>query len=259
MPNQDLGIGGSIRPARVNRRPERDRPADLYAKADECPVPEGSTTSLTPPCPEAVSADDIGMSLVNYRNEPVALRVRNPGTNAQAAGLKGDLSFAYQSRVDRADSAFNAQPTFYPNLTAGLTPGDPFTPLLRAFEGDHLKVRTLVGAHEEPHNFTIHGLKWLAEPDDPDSGFRNSQITGISEWFDFEIPRAPASRRPFVDYLYKPSAATESSGWLLGPPARLPQQRLVPARHLQVRAGAADDLQPTGKSPTSTRRSPRCL
>ena len=29
---------------------------------------------------------------VNYRNEPVALRIRNPETNTQANGAAGDLS-----------------------------------------------------------------------------------------------------------------------------------------------------------------------
>jgi manganese oxidase len=184
---------------------------DLYAKAKECPVPEGSGVSLAAPCPEAVSAADIGMAAVNYRNEPIGLRVRAPGTNTQATGLKGDLSFAYQSRTDRAHTAFNTQPGFYPPLTSGLYPGDPFTPLLRAFEGDQIKIRTLVGAHEEPHNFTVHGLKWLHEPDDPNSGYRNSQMMGISEWFDIELPRVPSLiDGRFADFLYKPSAAVES-------------------------------------------------
>ncbi|HKI06283.1 MAG TPA: copper oxidase, partial [Thermoanaerobaculia bacterium] len=183
----------------------------LYEKADRCPVPEGSATFLPPPCPEAVSAADIGMMAVNYRNEPLGLRVNVPGTGLQAAGLAGDLSFAYQSRTDRANGAFNVQPTFYPPLTNGLYRGDPFTPLLRTFEGDQIKIRTLVGAHEEPHNFTVHGLKWYHEPDDPNSGFRNSQMTGISEWFDIEIPRVPSLYNGrSSDFLYKPSAAVES-------------------------------------------------
>jgi hypothetical protein len=213
-PNPDLAIGWAD-PARAVNPPGRREVGlpDLYAKPNRCPLPEGSisSASLLPPCPEAVSADDIGMMAVNYRNEPVGLRVRNPISNTQAAGLPGDLSYAYQSRTDRADTPFNSQPSFYPPLTAGLTPGDPFTPLLRVFEGDRVKVRTLVGAHEEPHSFTIHGLKWLFEPDDPDSGYRNSQMAGISEWFDFEIPRIPSlDPGHSVDFLYKPSAATES-------------------------------------------------
>ena len=211
-PNPDHAIGWIDTARAVNPagRKEIGLP-DLYAKPDRCPVTDGSSTFLAPPCPEAVSADDIGMMAVNYRNEPVGLRVLDPGTNGQAAGAKGDLSFAYQSRTDRAMTALNSQPGFYPDLTQGLYPGDPFTPLLRTFEGDQIKIRTLVGAHEEPHGLTVHGLKWLFEPDDPNSGWRNSQATGISEWFDIEIPRVPSLRDGrFTDYLYKPSAATES-------------------------------------------------
>ena len=41
---------------------------------------------------------------VNYRNEPLALRVRNPDTNTQARGRPGDLSHVYRSNITRADA-----------------------------------------------------------------------------------------------------------------------------------------------------------
>jgi hypothetical protein len=53
------------------------------------------------PCPEAINADDAGMVVTNYRNEPIGLRVfdpvalgpdNQPGT--QTAGFGGDLAFA---------------------------------------------------------------------------------------------------------------------------------------------------------------------
>jgi len=56
-------------------------------------------TNAAPPCPEAISADDVGTMTVNYRNEPIALRVRDPATNSQASGAGGDLSNAYSSLV----------------------------------------------------------------------------------------------------------------------------------------------------------------
>jgi hypothetical protein len=34
------------------------------------------------PCPEAISADDVGTYVVNYRNEPIGLRVYDPATKA---------------------------------------------------------------------------------------------------------------------------------------------------------------------------------
>ncbi|MDH3570008.1 MAG: hypothetical protein OER89_07460, partial [Gemmatimonadota bacterium] len=55
------------------------------------------------PCPEAISADDPGTYLVNYRNEPIALRIADPsilniaGGPTQAAGVAGDLSHVFRS------------------------------------------------------------------------------------------------------------------------------------------------------------------
>lgn len=219
-PNYAFGGDGFADPARAINPPGRKElpPPDLYEKPDRCPTnendPDGpilpNPEGLLPPCPELVSADDPGMVAVNYRNEPVALRVLDPSTGQQAGGTPGDLAFAYSSVEDRADNDLDSQPTFYPPLTQGLEGGDPFTPLFRAFEGDHVHIRTLVGAHEEPHNFTVHGLKWLAEPDYPDSGYRNSQSAAISEWFDFVVPRVPSLEDgELADFLYKPSAASE--------------------------------------------------
>lgn len=169
------------------------------------------------PCPEAVSASDQGTFSVNYRNEPVPLRVRNPGTNTQTAGAAGDLSKVYKSNITRADPQFNVQPTFYPALTRGVQAGDPFTPLLRAYENDKVQIRILVGAHEETHNLTINGHKWLHQPGTPqdplavnNSGYRNSQMAGISEHFEFLTGKESImGNRPFIDYLYQNSASVD--------------------------------------------------
>jgi hypothetical protein len=169
------------------------------------------------PCPEAISAADQGTASVNYRNEPVPLRVRNPSTNTQASGAAGDLSKVYKSNISRADPQFNVQPTFYPALTQGVQPGDPFTPLLRVYENDKVQIRILVGAHEETHNLTISGHKWLHQPGTPqdplavnNSGYRNSQIAGISEHFEFLTGKESVmGNRPFIDYLYQNSASVD--------------------------------------------------
>jgi hypothetical protein len=158
------------------------------------------------PCPEIISADDPGTFSVNYRNEPIPLRVRDPNTNKQALGIQGDLSHVYRS-IARVDPDLN-NPGPYPALTADVGPYDPFTPLLRAYENDNVEVRVLVGAHEEGHNFSINGIKWLFEPFDPDSGYRNSQMMGISEKYDFIVPRMPKNART-SDYLYKPGSAVD--------------------------------------------------
>lgn len=174
------------------------------------PVVAACPGGVPAPCPEAVSADDVGTMSVNYRNEPVALRVRDPQTNTQATGIFGDLSHVFRSDLLRADPNLNVQPNFYPPLTGGVLSGDPFTPLLRAYEGDHVQIRILVGAHEEGHNFSVHGTKWLFEPSDKNSGFRNSQMMGISEHFEFDLPPLPGNTQGNkADYLYQPGSSVD--------------------------------------------------
>jgi manganese oxidase len=179
-----------------------------------------------PPCPEAVSAADTGTMVVNYRNEPIPHRIWNfngigpePGKNdfpKQATGAAGDLANVYRSNITRKDARYNKQPTFYPPLTGGVKPGDPFTPLLRAYENDKVQIRILVGAHEDGHNFTVHGVKWLKEPGTPqdtasvnNSGYRNNQMAGISEHYEFLVPPLPVLSGHSADFLYAPGAGTD--------------------------------------------------
>jgi hypothetical protein len=176
---------------------------------DNCPTNDGSL-GPAPPCPEAISAAEPGTMTVNYRNEPVALRVRNPTTNTQATGQAGDLAFAFSSNISRADTMLNVQPTFYQALNQGLLPRDPYTPMLRAYENDRVQVRVLVGGQEEGHNFNIHGIKWLQEPGNPDSGYRNSQMMGISEHFEFIVPQLVKNPQGSqVDRLWSAGSGTD--------------------------------------------------
>jgi manganese oxidase len=211
---------------------------------------------------------------VNYRNEPLFLRI----DDAQGTPLKdkkaGDLSYAYSS-IARPGSPL-AQKGPYPPLTPGVGPYDPFTPLLRAYAGDDVQIRTLVGAHINPHNFTVHGIKWLAEPSFVDSGWRNSQVMGISEHFEevFRVPAVTSDRDR--DYLYMSgAAATEQGGgsWGLlrayGKPLpdlmNLPQNRNLvtapvcdpkaPVRRYTVVALTAKQALPGGQLTYNTRGS----
>jgi hypothetical protein len=168
-----------------------------------------------PPCPEIISADDPGTMLVNYRNEPIALRVRNPGTNQQAAADSGNLSYAFSSQRARSDTRFN---TFGPY---GQRPGelrrDAFTPLLRIYEDDRVRVNLLVGAHEEGHNVNVRGTRWLFEPLDRNSGWRNSQMAGISEYHGFRLtPMIGNPRDLLSDFLYESAATDDRWGGMWG-------------------------------------------
>jgi hypothetical protein len=186
-------------------------PFGVETRLLERPARRGCPNGAPAPCPEIVSSADVGTFSVNYRNEPIALRVRDPETNTQVMDDRGDLSLVYKS-IERKDQKLNV-PGPYPPLTPGVGPFDPFTPLLRANERDRVNVRILVGAHEEGHNFTVHGVKWLFEPSDPDSGWRNSEMMGISEKFDFVLPGVrpggPPGSTPKEDHLYKPGAAVD--------------------------------------------------
>ena len=180
-----------------------------------------------------------GAFSLNYRAEPIPARVWDPKAKIPAPGPQGDLSFAYAS-IPRADPRLNIQPVpgapinladpagfkFPANLTPTLNgrvvspivdnskvqPTDPFTPMLRAYAGDKVQVRTLVGAHHNPHYFSIDGVKWLHQPDSANTGFLNSQAMGISEHYEmlFQLPGATgATPRPFADHLYNASAGSD--------------------------------------------------
>jgi len=219
----------------------RNPPFIPLKKAALCP-----NTNLPPPCPEAIAAADVGTMVVNYRNEPIPHRVwdfrgigPDPGPRdsppRQAAGDAGDLAFVYLSDVTRVDQRYNTQPCFYWPLTSmprdprnkcatfpgnpfAPQPGDPFTPLMSAYEDDPVQIRVLVGAHEEGHNFTVNGIKWLMEPSFSNSGYRNSQMMGISEHFEFVVPGLPVPDDPrfadargwmTFDFRYAPGASVD--------------------------------------------------
>jgi hypothetical protein len=188
------------------RKPSQPMFPDIIAFEPDCPggtkgLPGAVYSSIQRPlrpCPEAISADDIGMMVVNYRNEPVGLRTYDPNRPAsdgklgnQATGFKGDLTFALQTRTDRALTELNDElgVTPYPLLTNGILKGDPFTPILRAYSGDLIRVKVQAGSHEHEHNGSINALGWMQSGSGfgqaPHSGWRNAQNTGLSEQFTF--------------------------------------------------------------------------
>ncbi|MBV9924330.1 MAG: hypothetical protein JOZ96_04750 [Acidobacteria bacterium] len=182
-----------------------------------------------------------GTYSVNYRNEPLPLRVGTAGSSPQAT----DLAYAFSSMA-RGDTSLNSQPSssqlinpgctgagcfkFPKNqLIAGCNPNagttaataassgcpqgtDPYTPLLRAYAGDRVQIRTLVGAHLVGHPLRLHGFRWHPEPSISNSGFVAAQGMGISEHFEmlFDVPTLPAGgQNSFADYLYEPSGGAD--------------------------------------------------
>lgn len=140
--------------------------------------------------PETISAGDPGSMLINYRNEPIPLRIARRESNGRYV-LK-DGPEAAMENVFRSDIH-----------------GDPFTTTYQVYPGDRVEVRSIAGAHEEMHNLKISGVKWLRQPDDPDSGYQNAQPIGLSEHFEarFVVPSV-AKDLDVLDLQYK-SASTD--------------------------------------------------
>jgi hypothetical protein len=189
-------------------------------------VTDGNALQATPSI--IAAAQGTGTMSVNYRNESILLRVDK--TNNPPVGVSPnatDLSHVYRS-IMRYDNDLNTQPTGrltnsgnptnwplfrYPGPFAGALPTDPYTPLLRAYQGDNVQVRVLVGAYLFQHDFVMSGLKWLFEPSGPNSGYRDHQTMGISEHYEFlfRVPQTPpvgVDSGAVADYFYAPGVGT---------------------------------------------------
>jgi hypothetical protein len=218
---------------------------DVVTAKGGCPGPAGNFDPNVPrPCAEAINIGHSSTWVINYRNEPVGYRVFDPnetgpdGQNgAQAKGRAGDLALAFSSSINRAipqlNTRFGDTPAGYQTgadaycegtgngdlINCDRGSGDPFTPIMRVYEGDQTKVKIQVGATEEQHQTTIHGIKWLSNGSgfgrSPNSGWRNFQSHGISEQFSLQAPFNPALRQAgqTVDYLYA-TDATRPGMWL---------------------------------------------
>jgi hypothetical protein len=133
----------------------------------------------------------------------------------------------------------------YPQAFELAKPTDPYTPLMRAYPGEAIEIRTLVGAHMAPHSFNMHGVKWLFEQDNPNSGFRSTQGMGISEYYQmrFEVPTTNSG----ADYLYASTSDTlglEYGQWGLlraysTPQTDLPPLVTIPAKPREVCTASA--------------------
>ena len=111
--------------------------------------------------------DDPGSMAVNYRSAPLTHRGDDPS-----------LWFANEARSK-------------PSL-AGV-PGDPDTPVIRAYPGERLRIRLIQGSHEEQHTFSAHGLRWRSDWGNPRSPLAAQRTLGISEAFTLDIG-APGDR-----------------------------------------------------------------
>ncbi len=152
--------------------------AEHYWKAHGRPVDP-------PSLPEAISKDHHNPYLVNYRHEPIPLRIGLRDTDGsikrQKLGLNGDMAFAFDSRLH----------------------GDPASEIFEGYEGELTQLRVIQGAQEVQHMLNIHGMRWPREISNPQSPLVAAQEIGISEHFELKLPLANVFRGvPVADYLY---------------------------------------------------------
>ncbi|MDQ1469535.1 MAG: manganese oxidase, partial [Bryobacterales bacterium] len=158
------------------------------------------------PAPEGISGGDPGTQLINYRNEPIPLRIAEEAANGQfkprkPADKRGMLDYAFSTNIHAkldaelhetekstskapqlSDAVEKNRLRFLSHLDCGKAPnptllmsfycewwrtdGDPGTPVLGAYEGDPLQLRLIQGAQEEQHVFSMTGVKWPFQTSD---------------------------------------------------------------------------------------------
>ena len=145
------------------------------------PIRENHGRPVYPPKrPEAISQTHHDPYLVNYRNEPLPLRVgetKKDGTEDSKDLLSGrrcpDMAGpSRDSAKDRADSIRQQKGNGdvkgdMANVFRSMIHGDPCTPVLEAYAGERIMVRLIQGAQEVQHVFTVEGRQFHRNVDQP--------------------------------------------------------------------------------------------
>ncbi|GJL63247.1 MAG: hypothetical protein NPIRA04_19010 [Nitrospirales bacterium] len=168
-----------------------------------------------PEKPEAISTDHHNPYLVNYKHEPLPLRVGKMEKTLQTpeeteCGLKavklvernGELRRILKKRKS-IDQQKNGKQGDMAYIFDSFEHGDPCTPILEAYEGERIQIRMVQGAQEVQHMFSIEGFHWpriidheldksfsveeLAKQDNRKALISTQEI-GISEHFEMDLP-----------------------------------------------------------------------
>lgn len=126
--------------------------------------------------PEHYPDEDPGVVGVNYRSAPLNMRETKNGQ-------KTDPAYYFSSTVH----------------------GDPDTPVLETYSEDPVQIRLMQGSQEHQHTFSMNGARWREDPDNPKSPLVASQDVGISEAFNFKVPKITCGANDencMGDYLY---------------------------------------------------------
>src|SRR5690606_10206471 len=156
-------------------------------------TPFGNTTEAT------VNTDPASTDLrFSYNGQ----RCRNAFDRTAASGTNDGTVQATVTTVD-------------PNVFSSVTYGDPLTPLLRAYVGDEVVIRT-VGVNERGEALRFQGHRFRQERFNPDGRLVDTAVTGISERFDYVLDGGAGGPAGMPgDYLYHSTRtfALESGAW----------------------------------------------
>lgn len=172
---------------------------------------EGSPVD-PPERPEAISTDHHNPYLINYKHEPIPLRIGERDS-------KQHFKMRSQSLCDNSHTSNRIPDTIcHPDDVAYVFSsknphGDPFLKPLRAYEGDKVQIRLVQGAQEVQHTFNVHGLSWRREAQNPNAPKVNAQEIGISEHFELDLLNLGNINRGLktTDYLFH--AGSQDALW----------------------------------------------
>ena len=163
---------------------------------------------------------------INLRAEPIGERTppgatpADPATTMQRREYNGVRCRNAFSRVDNpaladANTDRAGITAVDPYVFSSVKYGDPLTPLLRAYAGDPVVIRT-IGLNERAEALRIQGHRFRMERFNADGQLMDAATTGISERFDYVLDGgAGGPTKSPGDYLYYSTrtSALESGAW----------------------------------------------
>lgn len=131
--------------------------------ADDASAPLARPVNA-PARPESISVDHHDPYLVNYRGEPLPLRI-GQGTSDQSCALLLPEEWAEKlSTGVRERCSVRTQrkggPGDLANVFRSSIHGDPATPVFESYGGDRAQFRLIQGAQEVQHTFNLEGAFW---------------------------------------------------------------------------------------------------
>jgi FtsP/CotA-like multicopper oxidase with cupredoxin domain len=201
------GVSGSFREYMIWLGNGRRGRAELTALANDPTNPQRRNPGQE--CEE---------SSINLRAAPIGERTP-PGTGTQQRQeFNGGFCRNATSRVNDPTAANTVGATVTavdPYVFSSVKYGDPRTPLLRAYVGDRVVIRT-IGLSDRVEGLRFQGHRFKRERFNVDGELVDAATTGISERFDYVLDGgAGGPARMAGDYLYYSTRnfAFESGGW----------------------------------------------